>query len=159
MTAMDTCPYCRRTFQVKAEPYNYRGMFDPWIELILAGLRRGEHPRVIADRVLQLDRDGERELQHYLRSDVTARIAGIAYNYGFKFHREDRAVRDALGEHAFLLRCEGLLLHDIAMRIGGVSKERARQRVSQGARRLAKAMKRTKFRWENVDGQQLEFEG
>lgn len=43
--------------------------------------------------------------------------------------------REAVSEHAFLLRCEGLKLNQIGRRIG-VSTERARQRVRYFARRL-----------------------
>lgn len=43
--------------------------------------------------------------------------------------------REAMSEHAFLLRCEGLKLREIAARMG-LSTERARQRIRYFSRRM-----------------------
>lgn len=51
-------------------------------------------------------------------------------------------------EHAFLLRCEGLKLREIAQRFG-ISKERARGLIVQFVRRYRKCNPRTKFRLEH----------
>lgn len=49
-------------------------------------------------------------------------------------------------EHAFLLRCEGLLLREIGERLG-TGTESARQDILRFARVLHYHMRRCKFRW------------
>ena len=51
---------------------------------------------------------------------------------------------NARSEHAFLLRCEGLKLREIADHLGLISREHARQLVCKYARRLNRAMTKTK---------------
>lgn len=51
----------------------------------------------------------------------------------------------ALTEHAWLLRAEGLKLHEIAVRLG-VSKSTAHQKVKHQGRRMSWAMRRTRIR-------------
>lgn len=54
---------------------------------------------------------------------------------------EQIAYEGARAEHALLLRCEGLTLAEIGSCLG-VCRERARQLVMRGARRLNWSMKR-----------------
>jgi predicted transcriptional regulator len=49
-------------------------------------------------------------------------------------------------EHAWLLRAEGLTLHQIGDHLG-VTRERARQLISSYGRRVSRAMRRTRFEW------------
>jgi len=51
---------------------------------------------------------------------------------------------EARAEHAFLLRCEGLKLREIGDKFG-FSIETARQSIARHARRLKRAMNKTKF--------------
>jgi hypothetical protein len=82
-----------------------------------------------------------------------ARIAVVNYSkqrtqikkpamYTSAYFDQPRAA--ALDEHAWLLRAEGLTMADIGDRLG-VSRERAKQRVHKFGRRMAKAMRRTRF--------------
>jgi hypothetical protein len=49
-------------------------------------------------------------------------------------------------EHAWLLRAEGLTLHQVGAHLG-ITKQRARQLISSYGRRVGRAMRRTRFEW------------
>jgi len=57
-----------------------------------------------------------------------------------------QAYADARGEHAWLLRAEGLTFQQIADRLGCGTRERARQIICKFGRRVKRATRKTRWR-------------
>jgi DNA-directed RNA polymerase specialized sigma24 family protein len=55
---------------------------------------------------------------------------------------------EARREHAFMLRCEGHLLRDIAARLG-ISNSRVRVLLDRFSVRMNKAFRKTKLKWQH----------
>jgi len=75
----------------------------------------------------------------------------IPAGFDFPYQRFNKMYAVAKEEHAFLLRCEGLKYREIGEHFGGLSRERVRQLVCRGARRLQHAMKRTKVYYVDLE--------
>jgi hypothetical protein len=63
----------------------------------------------------------------------------------------------ARAEHAWLLRVEGLKYREIGDRLGGLSNERTRQIIMAWSRKMARALRRTKFTIEYPGDREAEY--
>jgi hypothetical protein len=64
---------------------------------------------------------------------------------------------NARGEHAWLLRAEGLTYRQVGERLGGLSVERTRQIICKQGRRMSWALRRTVFKFEYPGEREAEY--